>query len=499
MMKSGIVVSIFSAIYRFYLNSFLCSCISAFLKVLPGSIIYKCLRRIFLCVELRREDSVFYRILGKFSGSIFVFTKKIYNLSKTGVVYKGLKFLLAESIIFKAENFMFGGLFVIFICPHEMWNNAYGLIFAVVVSLMYLISVAKGKKFGVCAHRIWLPFILFIFAVVFSVVFSYAISDSIRVLMFFITSFILCTVVYGMVYDREKFDKICGLILLSLVVTGIIAVVQKIVGVKVDHLLTDIKLNGDMGRVYSTWANPNNYAEFLILFFPFCFAFAVTREEKQKRKIALFALVIPFLALLFTYSRSGWLGFAVTAITFIALYNKKMLVPVICIGVLMLPLLPSSVLNRIMTIGDLSDTSSSYRITIWTGAMKLISSLGYKGTGLGPESFKIWYSSFAEPMAKDAPHTHMLFMEVYAEMGLLGIITFAALILSLIGGSCKAAKRVKEGKLKLYTMAAASSMMGILTIGFAEYVWFYPRVMFAFFVVIGLAMAAVKLANQEKN
>ena len=46
--------------------------------------------------------------------------------------------------------------------------------------------------------------------------------------------------------------------------------------------------------------------------------------------------------------------------------------------------------------------------------------------------------------------------------------------------------------MRIYSVAAASSMLGILIIGFAEYVWFYPRNLFIFFIAIGVAMAAAR-------
>ena len=38
----------------------------------------------------------------------------------------------------------------------------------------------------------------------------------------------------------------------------------------------------------------------------------------------------------------------------------------------MLPFIPQSIYNRILTIGNVKDSSSSYRITIWTGVLKML-------------------------------------------------------------------------------------------------------------------------------
>lgn len=450
------------------------------------------------CSFIKREGSIFYRIINKITGSVFSLAKKICKLSEGGFVRKCAK-VFESSFLFKTENLLAIGLCVIFICPHELWNNAYGLMFAAVISVMYIFSVSCKKDTGKFGFKIWLPFVLFVLATVLSVIISSNISDSIRVLMFFVTSFALCMAVFAVASEKKSFDNICRFIYFAIILTGIVAIVQKIIGIEVDELLTDVELNGNMpGRAFSTLANPNNFAQFIIIFFPFCFAYAATRGDNKLKAVTIMALLIPFAALLFTYSRSGWLGFAVTVVTFAVLYNKKSLPVILLVGIILIPFLPASVLDRLMTIGNLEDTSSSYRIDIWSGTAAMMKNYWVTGVGLGPGAFAEIYPRYAVAFSKEAPHTHMLFLEVFTEMGILGILSFAALIVCLVVSSCKASYKVEKGSDKLYTIAAAASMMGILTIGFAEYVWFYPRVMVAFFVAIGLTMAAIKRANAKK-
>lgn len=502
MVNSSILISFFKALYNAFSKSITYKVVEAvvnFVSALLGGTFFM---RIMKAAgkELGRESSYFYNLIKSIWRGICAFVKNVFTLGKDGIFFRGIRFLFGSSFIFNPYNFFLLGIFAVFVCPHEIWNNAFGLLFAAALVVFYFIAFVKGEKVGVNSNRIWLPFILFAGAVILSVLVSFNVSDSIRVLMFFVTAFVLCIVTFSFVSTAERFDKICAVVFFALIITGVVAVAQKVLGIEVDELLTDVELNGNMpGRAFSTWANPNNFAEFLIIFFPFCFSFAVTRKDIKWKTASLLALLIPFAALLFTYSRSGWLGFAVTVITFVILYNKKMLPAIVIVGILMIPLLPSSIMDRIMTIGNLEDTSSSYRIDIWTGAIKMIKTFWYSGVGLGPGAFAEIYPSFAVKISAEAPHTHMLFMEVWAEMGIIGILSFAVFIICLVARGCTAAKKCENGKMKLYSISAASAMMGILTIGFAEYVWFYPRVMFAFFVAIGMAMAAEKLAISKNS
>ncbi len=53
--------------------------------------------------------------------------------------------------------------------------------------------------------------------------------------------------------------------------------------------------------------------------------------------------------------------------------------------------------------------------------------------------------------------------------------------------------------LKYTIIAGISSLAGILVVGVAEYVWYYPRVMVIFWVVVGLLLAALNLTGSKEK
>ena len=446
-------------------------------------------------IKLDRDNSVFYRITDNVVKSVLYACRKIYSFAQSGIVYKTAVFFFKESVFFKVENMLPLIIFVMFLCPHEMWNNAYALLFAIMLLFMYLVAVLRKRNFGTSVTRIPLTVILFMVSALVSVAISHTRSDSVRVFMFFVTSFMFFVITLAVSNTQKRFDKISFALYAAVFASALVAFYQKARGIEVDPSLTDATLNAGMpGRAFSTLANPNNYAQFLIIFMPFCAAFALTRESKWHKAALTCLLVIPFVALLITYSRSGWLGFMVATLVFISLYNKKFLPILLAIAICIIPFLPESIMNRILTIGNMKDSSNHYRICIWTGVLLMMRDFWFTGTGLGPEAFRRLYMIYTSEYARPAPHTHMLFMEVFAEMGVLGVIVFFALIVSLIFVSCRQVNKFERKSIpRMYVIAAASSVAGILMIGFAEYVWFYPRVMFAFFIALGLAASAQRI------
>lgn len=450
-------------------------------------------------IERFAPDSAFYKGLGGIAGGMIGFFAGICRALRTGV---------KDSAAIKLFYAVFGGsyherylYFVSFVCvfifviPHNFWSNTFGLLFAALLFGLYILAVSGEKlRPGTNFNAVWFSMLMFGLSLLASCFISYNRADSVRVLMFFITSFMLCMVLYASLRAARDFDIIGGFMYASLIFTSLIAFAQRIMGVEADASLTDLTLNKDMpGRVFSTLGNPNNYAEFLVLFMPFAFAFALSRAKGTViRRALICGMVLPLGAILLTYSRSGWIALAIAAAIFIMLYDKR-LIPVFAIlGVCALPFIPASIWNRILTIGNLQDSSSSYRVDIWTGCLRMLKEYWFTGVGLGTGGFAAIYPRYAVGESGVAPHSHMHFMEMLVELGALGFISYISLTFCLIRRSFVASSRMTDAGIRNYAIAAAASMTGIVLIGCFEYCWFYPRVMFAFFVCAGIAMAAAK-------
>lgn len=463
-------------------------------KAITDSILGK-VALFFIRAEEYKDSSVSYKIIDKIKRmclSPFTLTAK---LSKTSIIMK----ITGDSFFLKTERLLMIFVFVIFLIPHNMWNNMYGFIVAVLLSLLYMTGIARKRDFRENVNGIWLSFILFVVATAISVAVSAYISDSIRVFVFFVTAFLFCLLAYGTLTSFKRLKNFSMVIYWVIFITSILAIIQTKLGIAVDPALTDVTINRDMpGRAFATFGNPNNYAEFLLIFIPFAFAFALSCKNKEKRIMLIIGMLIPFVALLLTYSRSGWLGFIAIIFVFVFLYNRKFFPMLILFGFLMIPLLPHSISNRIMTIGNLQDSSNAYRLNIWSGTLYMLKHFWYRGTGLGPIAFKEVYPLYAVITARTAPHAHMLLLEVWAEMGIIGLFSFIYLIWKFVHCAITNVLKTENSKLKVYYIAAVSSMAGIFTIGLFEYIWFYPRVLFAFFIAMGIAMATFKLSKDDK-
>lgn len=453
------------------------------------------------------DTSVLYRRMGAVRSGITGFFTRLYGklrrINEGSLNARLYERTFRGSFLFHLESLLAVFVLLIFIIPHNLWNNLYATALTALLTAVYFLCIISGRADMEKRPKggLWFPLLFFIFTVFLGVAGSPALGDSVRVLAFFVTAFLLCVVVRGTLSSYEKIDFFLRSIVLALLITGVYAAVQRVMGVAADASLTDLELNQNMpGRVFGTLGNPNNFAEFLMLFIPFALAFSLNQEKTGWKALGLLAVAVGTLALVLTYSRSGWLAFALAAVVFVALYNWRLLPILLLVGVLCIPLLPETVLNRILTIGNLADSSSSYRVDIWTGSLRMLrDGYWFAGTGLGAEAFTSVYPDYAVGTSRVAPHTHMQFMEMLAELGILGLLSLLWYSISLSRRTAVAAAGSASRKLRNVLCAAAASMAGITAIGFVEYTWFYPRVQLAFFIAAGIAMAAVHIAGKEQK
>ena len=394
---------------------------------------------------------------------------------------------------------IYGAVFLVcYICPGPMWRNQYALILSFFLFGIMLLESWNADRRPFRIRNLTLAMPVFMLATVLAVVFAGDRGEAIRVFCFYLSAFLFCISLVGTVTNRGRLVSVLGFIHLTLLLTALYAIFQRIVGVEVSASLTDLTVNAGMpGRVYSTLENPNNYAEFIVLTFPVSLVFCANIVDRRWKTLAVGSLAIPVIALLMTYSRSSWVSFALTAVVFLALWDKRLLPLIPVAALLAVPLLPDSIFNRILTIGSTADSSNAYRLYIWTSALHMIRDFGLTGIGLGPGNFTPLYAGYCDPNASVAQHSHMLYLEVWLEMGLLGIVSFLLLYLGVIRRGIRAMRHA-DPLLRYVLIACVSSLVGVSFVAAAEYIWFYPRVMFAFFILIGITLSAVKLAEESK-
>lgn len=389
--------------------------------------------------------------------------------------------------------------FVMFVAPHEMWSNSYAVLGAAGLFGVAFLMSAAGARREVFPREFGLPFLLFVMACVGSLGFTSDRSDSLRVLMFFAAAFLFMYAAVIGISTKEQLRRLMGFIYAAVMFTALYAFYQRVMGVEVSASFTDLDLNvGVPGRVYSTLDNPNNYAEFLVLFTPLSTAYAMTEKRTFRRLVLSCLIVLPLGALVMTYSRGCWLSIALSVVIFVY-YTDKRLIPVGLVAcILLIPFLPDSIMTRISTIFNSHDSSANHRLTTWRGIINMIGDYGITGIGMGPNTFAELYPDYALTGAtRGVYHSQMLYMELILETGALGFISFMWFMLREVKNAAFDLFKSRSQEVRMALIACGASFGGIAVAGIFEYIWFYPRVLFAFFILLGVMLAAARLAREE--
>lgn len=492
--------SLLGALYRIWLQSgafrFLQACARPFSVAFRSSALVGLVLRPS-AVERSYRESLFTRVVRGVMDALLYLPRRLFKALAPAADGSALLRVFSGSVLLRFDVLLGAFVFVMFCAPHAVWSNSYALAGAVLLLLLFGLMAAAGRRRLLYPGALGFPFLLFALACLMSLLFTRELSDSIRVLVFFFTAFLLALLIAAEVTDRRKLMTLLGFIYAAVMVTALYAVAQRIIGVKVNASFTDISHNrGVPGRVYSTLDNPNNYAEFLVLFTPLCAAFAANVKKRLLRLPLSLGLALPMLAMVMTYSRSSWLSILLAAAVFVYFSNRKLIPLLLFAALFAVPFLPQSVLVRISTLFNGGDSSTTHRIYTWQGILMLLADKGqwFTGIGAGPNTFQDVYPIYARRQAETGVfHSQMLYMELVLEFGALGFFSFMWLMLRTVKDAACAFRRTGDNAVRYALIAAASAFIGIAVGCVAEYIWYYPRVLFAYFILFGICLAAIRM------
>ena len=250
--------------------------------------------------------------------------------------------------------------------PNEYWNNAYSLIAACLVLMLVYLSGMNTKK-GVLSLKAVGPYaVCFAAATILSVPLADFIDLSARYLVYYIPCMIIVVALVNSASSGKQLLRIGGGLALGTLIGGGYGIFQEVViGVGVNASFTDMSANADMpGRVYSFYENPNALALLLLLTLPVVVALVLSSQHWISRVLAAGVFLVGGVCLGMTYGRASWVGLAVAAAVYVFLWNRKLLPFCVLAGIAALPLLPVSIFNRILSIYNLNDTSTSSRFDL---------------------------------------------------------------------------------------------------------------------------------------
>jgi len=438
--------------------------------------------------------------LGGFAArKISDFLKWVYNVLHIKNSFF-LKILCGSFLNYKSrffEHMLCAFIFVAMVVPHNFWSNFYLLVGAFLLLVIYMAQVAAGYREGFQFKHIPAALLVFAFISILSLITGFGGGDGFRIFSFLLSSIIIAVLVQASITSKETLRILVFALATSVFVTALYGMYMLHMGIEVRLEFIDTAMSMGAARLYSTMDNPNNYAEFLIMTLPIMIAGVFVLKSDFWRLVLAGAASVGLLALVLTSSRSAYLSAVIGAAFFVLLANKRLVPFFVVLGILAIPFIPDTIVARVMTIGR--DTSSIFRVWIWEGSMEALRRFWILGVGMGPVAFALVYQIYAHELAMNAMHSHNLFLQIWIELGIFGIIAFIVLMFTTIKGAAVTAINTKDNEIKYYAIGAASGLVAVLAMGFVEYIWFYPRVNLTFWIVIGICAGISRLESGRKR
>ncbi len=399
-------------------------------------------------------------------------------------------------------SFFFVGLFMLFMlaAPHTVWNNIYGFAAAAGLLCLFVLGSAARPKRRLELDRLG-PYMVFYMAFLcIALAGSLSTRLSMRFFFFHLTGFLLVLVLVSAVRKYEQLQLTVALAVTGISIAALYGCYQGYVGVEVVASQQDMVVNAGMpGRVYSFFDNPNNFAEQLVMLLPLDIALFLNTHWRGKL-LSLLSVGLGAAAIGFTYSRSGWIGLAVGLAVFLALLDWRYVPVLILLALAAAPLLPETIYNRILTIGNSKDSSTQYRFDIYSTTANLMRDHWLRGVGLGSNVMQQVFQTYPTIFDGSYPlHSHNNYLQMWGETGIWGIAAFLALLAYQLKIGVKSVFAAADRRLRRLLSAAVGGFCGILVIGLAEYTWYYPRNMFTWWFLFGVIAACIKLVRLERG
>ena len=328
---------------------------------------------------------------------------------------------------------------------------------------------------------------------------SYAFPTALLSMVLFMILMAVFFVAKDAIDTEEKLDFVLWVLISMGALIALYAVYQYIVGVEMDAAWVDANSFDITTRAYATFTNPNVLGEYLIL----VGSLAAGMMWKMRNWVgklyytACFGLVC--LGLVATGSRGAMLGLMFSAGLFVLLSEKR-LIPLGIVLLMMMPfILPASLWARLASSITMSDSSSLYRMSIYSASFDIIGH--YWQTGIGIGAFNEIYPLFSLEAA-NAYHSHNLFLQEFIELGIVGFSILILLILFFFQKLYSGMRTVPK-RFKFLLGAVFGGFGGLLLQGLTDHLWFDYSIVLFFWCYVGLGMAAVrvgmKMNEREKG
>ncbi len=480
------------------------------------------------------------------------------------VIYINLLLQLAAILFFNIENAIYSVILSLpfyLVLPNSYFDtlSAWRITFAVLFAkYLWLDYVNRGKQGGLALGTIktfvWDKYLKYLGYVA---LISLYVADSsvlgLKKIIFVVNIYLLYLVIFNVIKSKEQIIRMIKVVLVSLTAIIFLGFVQYlstffssqyyfwqywatyIARAYYGSSFSDTALYSNSWfsfakgqaptlRMFSIMPSSHTFAVLTIFALPFIGSLLFFVQKKWQ-KIVLWTLAFfAILALLLSGTRGVWVGILAPIVFILYFYfkhysrtfQKYAAIPLITFFILLVasPFIQKGInaiysgngitnfLQRANSIYDLGESSNKGRIMIWGETLKYTAKHPLLGTGFGNFTTSLQSGDFEKTfnLPKKYITGHSLYLDILAELGLLGFIAFVYYLKSLAQQFWKFFKEhylFTEDGLVFFVYSSALALAWLFAYSVFDGTLLSDRVLMYFFVILAASASIMRLYKKE--
>lgn len=339
-------------------------------------------------------------------------------------------------------------------------------------------------------------------------------SASVEQIVEFSKNFVILLVVVYSLNSQSSWKQVIWLIILSTTFLAALGAFQVITGnydqtfwqlAVVTPDVTQMRLSGSVG-------DPNFHGQILAAVLPLAIYRVLDDKNPMLKVVAVGAVLLLVFAIVNTYSRGAFLAMMVTLVL-IAIERRikiSLIILVLIITGVIIQFLPAGYTQRLETLSIFtsdettihSEGSFRGRTSEMLSAQSMFADHPLLGVGVG--NYEINYQDYAGRLGLEQRtenrQAHSLYLEVAAETGIFGILTFAGLFTVLLVGLTQARRHVQRLNQDTDWATWLMSLQMAITSYLMSSIFLHGDFIRFLFFLVALGAAAIHLTDRlEKS
>jgi putative inorganic carbon (HCO3(-)) transporter len=294
--------------------------------------------------------------------------------------------------------------------------------------------------------------------------------------------FFLGSMHYLMILDFCSDQKRWRLIFYLLALLPVFLAVR---GILYDPLVLELD---QMRRFGYPLPHPNIAGYLFAMTLPLCLAIAVG-ETGRMRIVSLLSGAGQLLALILTYSRGSWLGWLASIFSFGVMLKRWREIWIILTVVGILLSLATPLQQRLFSLASpQTDFSINERMQSMADGLKLGLEHPVLGVGYGRGSLRAGLKEQHRNAGTEythIAHTHNMYIELFAQTGLLGLGAFLWLLCHTFSKTLDAAGRLEDSA-RVFQLGIAAAWIAFVVTGLGDVPFYHHEIRILFFTLLAL-------------